>query len=171
MTKETYNWAVDTLLDAYNKGELFHGDCSACAVGNLCGGNGSWNLYIKTTASGEATSPEDWVLCLNAKRFNKPMPITPFTNEELESIEQAFEMALHNSKEGYKFWVKPENRKQGQYMGLVAVLKVLKEMLQAQPQELSTVFVNSKGELSPMQRLNEIATGFDVFDLVEREDG
>jgi len=35
MTKQTYQNAVDTLLDAYLKGNLEHGTCKACAVGNL----------------------------------------------------------------------------------------------------------------------------------------
>jgi len=37
MTKETYLRSVDMLLDAYNNGTLFKGDCNKCAVGTLLG--------------------------------------------------------------------------------------------------------------------------------------
>lgn len=37
MTKQTYLKSVDILLDAYNNGTLFRGDCDKCAVGSLLG--------------------------------------------------------------------------------------------------------------------------------------
>ena len=48
MTKEVYDNAVNVLLDAYNENELFHGDCHACAVGNLMNGNQEWKLVVST---------------------------------------------------------------------------------------------------------------------------
>lgn len=36
---ELYQKTVDILLDAYNKRHLFHGVCSACAVGNIINAN------------------------------------------------------------------------------------------------------------------------------------
>lgn len=47
MAKATYEKSVDKLLDAYNNGELHHGNCYACAVGTLLGTN-SWNYDFLT---------------------------------------------------------------------------------------------------------------------------
>ena len=47
---ELYNKTTTTLLNAYKNGTLFHGDCSACAVGNICGGNPSWRYVIGSTS-------------------------------------------------------------------------------------------------------------------------
>lgn len=45
---ELYQKTVDLLLDAYNTDQLKHGDCTACAVGNICGGNDNWRFLFVT---------------------------------------------------------------------------------------------------------------------------
>lgn len=47
--KKLYEKTVNILLDAYNGGKLMHGDCTACAVGNICGNNSRWAYLFVTT--------------------------------------------------------------------------------------------------------------------------
>ena len=49
--KKLYEKTVNILLDAYNSGKLMHGDCTACAVGNICGNNRLWSYLFVTTST------------------------------------------------------------------------------------------------------------------------
>jgi len=158
MTKQTYFWAVDTLLDAYNEGRLFHGKCAACAVGTLLQTH-KWAAHF-LTVSGKNKPRSPWwdqVLLSADKRqtFQEELDYflytryekKGFTREELEKIEREFEMSIYSSKEGYEYWVREENRKQGQYIGLCAVLKVMESMVDEDVKENNS-----------QERLDKIAT-------------
>jgi len=135
MTKETYNKAVDTLLDAYNDGRLEHGSCQACAVGNFLGTN-KWAAEFATCSGGKQvdrtklgmwiyrrfkTSPEEVVSIISSSGFTK---------DEIMAIEFAFENSLIKTEEGYLYWTLKESRKQGQFIGLTAVLDVMAGMVE-----------------------------------------
>lgn len=146
MTKETYLRSIDVLLDAYNQGTLFHGNCNHCAVGNLLDCD-LWSVKFMTNdigiqTEGHITSswdvlmremlPSDYEgLTSKQKKFiNKHVKSLfeerGFTEKELRKIEFAFETSIRSDYD-YYFEINP---KQGQYLGLCAVLKVMSEMVE-----------------------------------------
>lgn len=118
---ELYYKTIDTLLDAYNSGQLFHGSCSHCAVGNICGGQSEWCWITGITNSlGEHVS---FIFAnLEVKSKSKELVLqSGYTVEELTIIEHSFETAIIKDRCYYT----GEGSKEGQYLGLVAVLKEL----------------------------------------------
>lgn len=146
--KELYEKTVNILLDAYNKGMLEHGNCTACAVGNMvqqaCGYNHQLN-YDGDLSWIEAF-PEWRFVFLTYEKYQElsessysglakeQIDSTGYTWKQLAEIEYAFESSISNTKEGYNFWRRAENQKQGQFIGLTAVLKVLKEIHETEPE-------------------------------------
>ena len=124
MTKQTYENAVNILLDAYNNETLFHGDCEYCAVGNILG-TSKWNEDF-TTCFGVQ---EVYYFFNNRDYFKHYYHSKGFTREELMKIEYAFERSIYDTPEGYYYYER-ENVKKGQYIGLCAVLKVMAEMVE-----------------------------------------
>ena len=125
---ELYKKTVDILYQAYFNDELEHGNCAACAVGNICAGNGiprhhpdlrqeinnaSWRFKFMTRLGQQRvkeTAPASAMKVIRA---------TGYTWRQLARIEYAFETAWTGySKEDHMF------------NGLVAVLEVLKEIHQ-----------------------------------------
>lgn len=124
----TIQEAIDKLLDAYNEGVLFHGDCEMCAVGNLLGCR-EWEMFFVTLGSRQFYDEQGCFLSRSALRKAKnAFDESGFTIKELARIEFAFEYSIHNTKEGYDFWIEGKNEKQGQFIGLCAVLDVLQEI-------------------------------------------
>lgn len=134
---ELFEKSVNTLLDAYNNRILEHGRCYACAVGNLCSeaaqnlnvSNTIWNnvfmtgsnahkqiFYIKEKLEDERQIEYEKALKLISK--------TGYTVEELAAIEYAFESSIADDYERYT----TRDKVKGQYIGLCAVLEVLKEI-------------------------------------------
>ncbi len=158
MTKERYEKSVDVLLDAYNKGALFHGNCNACAVGNLCGGRMEWSMIIPQTAkNGESICRAERVLKLKRELVieyrtegRNSIRHSGLSRLELTTIETAFEMSVIDTDEGRDYWREGENQKQGQFIGLSAVLKVMVGMVEEEVphkenmERLETVYENVK---------------------------
>lgn len=94
MTRETYNWAVDKLLDAYNEGKLKHCNCSACAVGNLLETD-VWE-YDFCTSFGK----QDKTVGPTNKKLLTLYKEKGFKREELMKIEEAFETSIGLDKFG-----------------------------------------------------------------------
>ena len=152
MTLETYEKSVNVLINAYRTETLFHGNCSACAVGNLMGGIVDWVGSVGATDA-------------MTGKHRKPSKVIPFFNNtgisipELFEIERAFEMAIHNELlkkfsieqlrknltiplnpeerqesseiiDFYEMWVSGSKMKEGQYLGLCAVLDVMAGMIE-----------------------------------------
>lgn len=121
---ELFQKSVDTLLDAYNKKDIRHANCSACAVGNLLLDvavekdipNNSWaHIFMYRTDKNEQVlhNKED----VSETDYELGMTLinsSGYTVEELMKIEYAFETA--------------GDKKDEQYKGLCAVLEVLKEI-------------------------------------------
>jgi hypothetical protein len=147
MTKETYLKSIDILLDAYNNGTLFHSTCSKCAVGNLLG-TSIWE-YDFMTVDGEQRGPRTYLsftldqalgidsgVCATEEHKTMARQYLDnlyaqhgFTRDELAKIEYAFETSIYNTPEGYDYYV-CEDRKKGQFIGLTAVLGVMKDMVE-----------------------------------------
>lgn len=76
--KKLYEKTVNTLLDAYNSGKLSHGDCTACAVGNICGNNRLWSYLFVTTSTKQYREKPGFI------RLKSPTgDIVEIKNEEL----------------------------------------------------------------------------------------
>lgn len=134
MTKETYLKSVDILLDAYNKGTLFHRNCNACAVGNLvakaCGypliktldgitfwdndKGAKWSDVFVTNGS-----IQEMDLLEYKGEAKRQIDSTGISLENLATIEYAFETIRYG-----------KDQKTNQYLGLVAVLNVMKDMIE-----------------------------------------
>jgi hypothetical protein len=150
MNKLTYDDAVNTLLDAYNTGKLQHGECRHCAVGNLLATD-AWGKLFLTVFRNERyqtakyISPED-LDNLSEKELLSLFKQKGFTQEELMKIEYAFETALPEdwAERGKYLYCKP---KEGQYLGLCAVLEVMKDMVDEE--------IDSAGDLSRLTAIYE----------------
>ena len=149
--KDLYNKTVNLLLDAYNQEKLRHNVCTACAVGNICNGDDDWSYVFYTvnekdylhddtvvykqslTLTGdndyETSGIEKGLLCIKN---------TGYSLKELMKIEWAFETAIPSNMRNFYVHTSSEKQsKEGQYMGLCAVLDVLKEIHKA-PQKAHT---------------------------------
>lgn len=79
---DLYQKTVDLLLDAYNNQTLKHGDCTACAVGNICGNNARWSYLFVTPSEKQYKESPDLV---RVKNFNTGEEKT-VNNNELEQF-------------------------------------------------------------------------------------
>lgn len=132
---ELYKKTVDILFDAYFNDELRHGECSACAVGNICKGNGvpvynhlMYNAYNNAAWRNVFSTSDSWGQIVDEHFYvgeaKRVIDATGYTWQELAKIEYAFESAPKgNSEEDWMF------------NGLVAVLEVLKQIHQVEDNE------------------------------------
>lgn len=123
MTKEIYEKSVDKLLDAYNNGTLSHGRCGGCAVGNLLG-EYTWGHDFLT--SDGVQIEVDFLSSGERSKLQELYFANGFTREELMRIEFAFETAISHDYDRLAF----KDKKEGQYLGLCAVLKVMESMVE-----------------------------------------
>jgi len=56
--KATFDNTVDILVKAYLNNTLKHGDCTACAVGNILGRRSQWNRLFVTPCDGPVILPQ-----------------------------------------------------------------------------------------------------------------
>jgi hypothetical protein len=141
--KLTFEKSIDILVKAYLNNTLKHGDCSACAVGNLLGCS-DWKHLFLTVDSGEdfrqliagdgqfiASSiihgfrvlPLDMtvievieVIQHRLDKASKAIEASGYTVEQLARIENTFELAKGNDEE------------ERMLNGLMAVVDVLAEI-------------------------------------------
>src|SRR3972149_2396144 len=118
--------AVDIFLDAINNGTLAKGDCTKCAVGNLCNGRHEWRFRFCTAKDKQEFN---WVPFFSnieetLSIADKVISSTDFSKEELMKIEYAFEtntkIDWHSYKKNY-----PKEIRADQINGLKAVVKVM----------------------------------------------
>ncbi len=124
MTKNVYERNVNTVLDAYNSGTLFHGKCNACALGNILHSD-KWAYEFYTEREGGSKIERN-----KNPNIDYIYESSGMNRIECMKIEHAFESAIHKTKEGYDYWINPNNEKQGQYKGLCAVLAVMETMVE-----------------------------------------
>ncbi len=160
MTKETYSKSVDILLDAYNTGKLLHGNCRACACGNLLGGNLIWGYSFCTTEGSQRKPGRSYIdnlIDIDIKKIGvDPTKMTDgevekyietlittngYTEKELRDIEYAFESSIYDTstdepaEEVYEYY-QHVNPQKGQLIGLTAVLRIMATMVE---EEVDTV--------------------------------
>lgn len=128
--KSLYDKTVDILYQAYFNDTLKHLSCTACAVGNICGGNLEWRFLFVTEFGTQRNVIDVHYLTTSVAPFNSQLEVdkarkrafdliesTGYTPYELAKVEYAFESA-DKGKSG-EDWM---------FNGLVAVLDVLKEI-------------------------------------------
>lgn len=133
---ELYHETVEVLYDAYFKDELKHGNCKACAVGNICKKassltgimNEEWNVFFCTSRRGDhyeqrRSFHRTGLLFEDAKKL---ISNTGYRIIELADIEFAFESADKGDSD--EDWM---------FNGLAAVLKVLKQIHEVQDDEVT----------------------------------
>jgi len=116
--------AIDVFLDAINNGTLAKGDCTMCAVGNLCGGDDRWAGLFFTNSMGEQYIHQHSLY--PAKDGYEAIKKTEFSEKELAKIEYAFETNTKIPLKYYYFYSK-EAIRADQINGLNAVVKVMME--------------------------------------------
>ncbi len=170
MTRETYNWAVDLILDAYNEGKLEHGNCSACVLGNILNTD-IWALDFCTNYGNSQsidqlplTSEEDFnCYCVSKERntlknlktieekrsfLNNLYNSKGFTREELMRIEFTFENSI------YPDYFILKNTKEGQFIGLTAVLKLMSTMVEEDIISEETINSNQERLVKVFEKVN-----------------
>lgn len=124
--KDLYKRTVDILVQAYFNDTLIHGNCCACAVGNLIAANNGFTFIKKYFFEWRETNPE-WPsihLFRECKQIADPINYdqkkgmeqllsTGYTIIETAAIEYSFEKATGNTKDERMF------------NGLMAVIEVL----------------------------------------------
>jgi len=126
-----YQKTVNLLLDAYNNETLKHGNCYACAVGNICRGSYAWGQAFTTSDTGK--QHRNYLLPgwkISHKDVVELVESTGYTFDELADIEFAFESSVADTKDDptrYYFYTTTKP-KLGQYIGLCAVLDKLREI-------------------------------------------
>lgn len=155
--EQLYFESVDTLLDAYLEGTLYHGSCYSCAVGQLCQKAsvetgirvGIWGNLFSTQPGKKIQYVRDDVDGKIRKEINTLIEASGYTQNELMKIEYAFETSVNHL---YIREREFENEKEAQFVGLTAVLKVLKEIHEVEP------VVSSESQ----EKLNIIASQFQL---------
>jgi len=128
--EDLYYKTVDLLLDAYNSNQLEHGSCTKCAVGNLCNNKTYWSQLFMTSKGFNGKLEQEFYEDAYTKSIKKDLlKITGYTWKELAEIEWAFESSIENTEEGYSYYRNTDVKK-GQFIGLTAVLNLLKEIHQ-----------------------------------------
>lgn len=126
MIKEKlFNETIDKLVTAYFNGNLEHGHCYSCAVGNICG-DSVWSYWFFTTSVFNCGSPfiriQGNMRQLKQEDYDKPFPERyPYNKDELGQIEFAFETAPEEGD-----W---------EFNGLMAVVEVLQKIHQCDETE------------------------------------
>lgn len=153
---ELYQKTIDKLLDAYNNGTLEHGNCEMCAVGNICE-SGGWAALFCTQSSGYQIEAQKGKIVQNLRpilygqdifiveseqnvlkraRARNVIRKSGYSRKELMKIEFVFETSVSNTKEGYdKLVYLDSHKKMGQFIGLTAVLNVLREIHEVDKEE------------------------------------
>jgi hypothetical protein len=148
-----FNHTLNVLVKAFFDGTLTHGDCGACAVGNIVADSVGTREFYVAPPWHEYDIAEGWaaVFCTvqKNKQFFRPtwykgeakrqIDATGYSFKELARIEKAFEK--YNSK-----YTMEENTVVAMFNGLMAVVDVLAEIhgidLQ-QREEAKAMFVKS----------------------------
>lgn len=140
--REKFFETVGILVEAYLNGTLLHGDCAACAVGNIIAaklkckivpGINSFGDNINWWQRGEHEIKPLWPLVFvtdsHSNQIRSPksymghtklqIDATGYSWQQLALIESAFERAAHTSCEG---------EEQAMFDGLMAVTNVLAEI-------------------------------------------
>lgn len=121
---ERFKRAYDKLVKAYLSGTLKAGDCHACAVGNICGGD-SWVVSVMETRGNDRGCYEELYPDIS------PQSLLVFSGgysaTDLSKIESAFEKNTLYKKCDYHKFLQSEIA-QDQFNGLSAVIDVMMKL-------------------------------------------
>lgn len=120
-----FQHTLDGLVKAYLNNTLSHGNCEACAVGNIVGG-GDWAAWFVTAIGKQYLNP-NLIGKKNKIAGYYQIQNSGYSKVELMRIEFAFETAL-----------KGKNEDDWMFNGLMAVLDVLADIHQVDLSEKRT---------------------------------
>lgn len=137
--EQLYNKTIGILIKAYQEDTLRHGDCKACAVGNICE-SGSWSdVFVTTSTNKDISSTStghrikgDMIQRIRPSFYNidtyvkQVIDTTGYTWQELADIEFAFETADKGQSDDD--WM---------FNGLMDVVDVLNRIHEVENKELS----------------------------------
>lgn len=125
---ELYNRTVDILVQAYFNDTLRHGNCSACAVGNIIKANGGFKGFFSNWAEVFMTVEGQQGICPENYEGDAKSEIdsTGYAWQDLAKIEKSFESAKG---------IKDEKM----FNGLMAVIEVLDQIHENTDQEVTKV--------------------------------
>lgn len=117
--------AVDKLVEAFFDGTLEAGDCSKCAVGNICDGNEAWKSAFQTRHHGQTQyfKRNNWPNAQHQEWAQNAIESTGYSVEEMARVEKTFEKAGLDVK-----YDENANSMEDQYNRLMAVLDVLMDI-------------------------------------------
>lgn len=128
---ERFKRAYDLLVKAYFNGTLRAGDCTACAVGNICGGNPEWKALFVTlskTNQHKRFWEEYEVRALYKLSISEIKEIveelTDYSESELAKIEFTFETNTKFDHEEY-YSLSESEILADQFNGLKAVVELM----------------------------------------------
>lgn len=139
-----YNKTVDFLVQSYFNGTLLKGNCTACAIGNIVGGNKGIEIPILTDRNNPPDVPEISILTaqvsiniFDINVENELYKITGYSFSELRSIERTFE------RESKIHWLNYNRHSEteiliDQFNGLMAVIDVLDQIHKNTSTEITT---------------------------------
>lgn len=125
---QKFNETVDILVKAYLNGALRHGDCNACAVGNLVGARlGAnkkmfWPYIFMTSRTGE-TLFDDSAYVTNSEA-REEVDSTGYNCRQLARIENVFELSACYDE----FQDQVGDKYEQMFNGLMAVVDVLADI-------------------------------------------
>lgn len=150
--QQLFNETVDILVNAYQKNTLRHGDCSACAVGNIIAAKSgitsntskSWRDCF---GAEEYHTPYAWADvfstdAIKTQRFDiieyegvakKQIDVTGYSVYELASIELAFESADKG--------ISTDDHMFNGLMSVVDALMIIHEASKEESEEAKSLFV------------------------------
>jgi hypothetical protein len=147
---ELYEKSVNILLDAYNAGELSHGNCERCAVGNLLADTlaqaslprSHWGWFFQTVYLPDQQEFRQRIMPLDhSEILEEIIESYGYTMKELSEIEYAFETCDIEWNKRHTLGTvvfgqvlrkyvdaTEKEKKEHQFTGLVAVLDKLREI-------------------------------------------
>lgn len=149
-TKELFHETVDILVRAYMNDTLRHGDCAACAVGNIIAYRMGLSIVPDPAYNGQ---PQAFMMWSNGEYpnggwFQVTKPKTIYSEKAIEQIKASGYEADHLRVIEYRFERADFGSSFDQYMfnGLMAVVDVLCDihgMNETEKQESKALFVKA----------------------------
>lgn len=135
--EQLYNKTVDILVQAYFNDTLKHGNCYACAVGNMVAANKSYKYYQGIWV--EAFSWWDNVFSTDSDCGIQTIEINNYTGEAKEQIDSTGYSVRELAKIERSFETAPRGNSDDEWMfnGLMAVIDVLDKIHENTDAELT----------------------------------
>ncbi len=154
-TPERFDRALKKLIQAFFSDGLRKGNCSACAVGNMCDGKSDWRHVFMSSDHGQIIYVKAYVnnyISPISSESNPKLVIdaTGYSWQELARVEKAFEANTKiDGAFGYSADIHKKDIMEDQFNGLMAVVEVLCDIEGLNPEPYKIQF-NYNEEFQPV---------------------